>query len=94
MPINSVSLIAGAMSFSAALAWNKAISDTLNRITETNEPLLQAIIITIIIIIIVHIINVSMEAYTKVKGTPLKYHTLKAGGNKDSRVSLWNNNIF
>ena len=90
MPINSVSLIAGALSFSAALAWNKAISDTLNRMTNTNSSILQAVIITILIIIIVYIINVGIYFYTTFTNEPLKDSVIKAGAGNDAKVKLWN----
>lgn len=90
MPINSVALIAGALSFSAALAWNKAISDTLNSITKTNSTLLQAIVITIIIIIVVFIINISLDFYTRFTNISLNNNVIMAGGKDDSKVKLWN----
>lgn len=90
MTINSVALIAGTLSFSAALAWNKAISDTLTSVTKTNSSILQATVITIIIIIVVYIINVSLSLYTNTTNTPLKDSTIKAGGGDDAKVKLWN----
>lgn len=90
MPINPVALIAGTLSFSAALAWNKAISDTLTKITKTNSAILQAVVITIIIIIVIYLINLGLGMYTKFTGDPLKDSVIKAGSNEDSKVKLWN----
>jgi len=91
MPINPVSLIAGALSFSAALAWNKAISDYLLRVTGDNKlsSVYQAIVITLLIIVIVIIINIGVNLYIKKSGAVLKDSVIKAGGNKESKVSLW-----
>ena len=90
MPINPVALIAGALSFSAALAWNKAVSETLNKYTDTNSPMIQAIVITILIIIIVYFINKGLSIYTSFTGDHLKPHVLEHGGNHESKVRLWN----
>lgn len=90
MTINAVSLIAGALSFSAALAWNKAISETLNNITKSNSPIFQAIVITIIIMVVVFLINLGLKQYTSMTHIELKDSIIKAGGNIDSKVKLWN----
>jgi hypothetical protein len=90
MPINPVALIAGTLSFSAALAWNKAISDTLTKLTNSNSSVMQAVVITIIIIIVVYIINVGLNLYTNVTNEPLKDSIIKAGGGVDAKVKLWN----
>jgi len=94
MTINSVALIAGTLSFSAALAWNKAVGDTLLNYTKTNSPILQAVIITIVIIILVYLINVSIKFYTNITGNELKDSVIKAGGNNDSKVKLWDKIII
>lgn len=89
MPINPITLIAGALSFSAALSWNKAISDGLNSITGgTSTTLLQAIVITIIIIIVVFMINTAIAVYHKITNGSLKQSIIKAG-NENGKVSLW-----
>lgn len=88
MLINPVSLIAGALSFSAALAWNKAVSDTLTKTTGTNSTIFQAIIITVLIIIIVYIINMGLKIYTDRHNVPLKDHVIKAGNREESKVKL------
>ena len=91
MTINSVSLISGALSFSAALAWNKAISETLSSVTDkASSPLAQAIIITIIIIILVFIINISIELYINTTNTDIKPSVRRAGSNNNAKVKLWN----
>lgn len=90
MPINPVALIAGTLSFSAALAWNKAISDMLTTVTKTNSSVLQATVITIIIIIVVYLINVGLSIYTSFTGQPLKDSVIKSGSNDDAKVKLWN----
>ena len=91
MPINPVALIAGTLSFSAALAWNKAVSDTLSKITNCqSSSVLQAIVITVIIIIVVYLINVGLHLYTSFTNVPLKDSVILAGGNSDSKVKLWN----
>lgn len=91
MPINPVALIAGTLSFSAALAWNKAVSDTLSSITKrSSSSVLQATVITIIIIIIVYLINVGLRLYTSYTNEPLKDSVIRAGGNDESKVKLWN----
>lgn len=93
MSINTVALIAGALSFTAAIAWNKAVSDTLQSITNLKSPSLsvvQAIIITLIIVIIVYFINIGINYHTKRKGVHLHDSILKSGGNKEYRVKLWN----
>lgn len=90
MPINSVALIAGTLSFSAALAWNKAISETLNTITSTNSSLLQAIVITIIIVIVIYCINMGLFLYTSFTEQPLKNSVINAGANEEYKVKLWN----
>lgn len=93
MPINSVSLISGALSFSAALAWNRAISETLSSMTQVApSPITQAVIITLIIIIIVFIVNISIKYYIKYKKTHLKKSVTLSGGDKHSKVSLWSFN--
>ena len=89
MTINSVSLIAGALSFSAALAWNKAVSETLNNITKTNSPILQAIVITLIIMFVVFCINYGLHHYTQLTKIELKDSVIKSGGNIDSKVKLF-----
>lgn len=89
MTINPVALIAGTLSFSAALAWNKAVSEVLNNVTQSNSPVLQAVVITVIIIIIVFIINISMQMYTKTTNIPLKDSVIRAGGGDDAKVKLW-----
>jgi len=90
MPINPVALIAGTLSFSAALAWNKAISDTLTTITKSNSSLLQAVVITIIIIIVVFLINIGLKLYTTITAEHLKDGVIKAGAGHDAKVKLWN----
>jgi hypothetical protein len=89
MPINSVALLAGALSFSAALAWNKAVNDSLTAISGTNNSVTQAIVITLIIIMVVVVINGGISYYTKTYDIPLKNSVIKSGGDKNSKVSLW-----
>jgi len=90
MPINTISLITGALSFSAALAWNKAINDGLQKVASIQDAsLVQAIIITIIIIITIFIINVGMRCYTKVKKTHLHDTVKKLGKNSNNKINLW-----
>jgi hypothetical protein len=89
MPINPVTLIGGALSFSVALAWNRAVSDTLNNITgKTTSTLLQAIVITVIIIIIVFLINGAINIYTTFTNDELKKSIIKSG-NENGKVNLW-----
>lgn len=90
MLINPVALIAGGLSFSAALAWNKAISDTLVKTTKTDSSVQQAIVITTVIIIIVLIINFGLSTYTKFTNKKLDNSVLELGSNPDSKVKLWN----
>ena len=89
MIINSVALIAGALSFSAALAWNKAIGDSVYAITKSNSSVLQATVITIFIILLVGTINFFINRYTEKSGKPLNEKTLNAGTNPDSKVILF-----
>lgn len=90
MPINTISLLTGALSFSAALAWNKAISDGLQKVSEKyNTSFIQAMVTTIIIIITVFIINSGILLYTHVKDTKLQEHIKNAGKNPNSKVKLW-----
>lgn len=84
MVINPIALIAGALSFSAALAWNKAVSDTLSKITNTNSTILQAIVITTIIIIVVYIINMGIKYYD----IQIKDPVIKTANGYDSKVKL------
>ena len=92
MPINTISLITGALSFSAALTWNKAITDKLNYIVGNNtSSLTQAIVITLIIIMIVVLINLITNAYTKHTGRKLKTSVLSIGNDRNSKVKLWLN---
>jgi len=90
MPINTVSLITGTLSFSAALAWNKAINDSLNSYIRTPSPILQAVIVTIIIILIVFFINTGLKLYTSFTSESLKNSIINAGGHNESKVKLWN----
>lgn len=90
MAINSIALIAGALGFSAAIAWNKAISEILESMFPNKTAVLQAIVTTIIIIIIVYIVNLYVRFYYKLNNTQLKSSTLESGGDKDSKVRLWN----
>jgi hypothetical protein len=89
MPINTISLITGALSFSAALSWNKAISDIFQVSSNgASSSLLQAIIITILIMITVMIINTSIHFYTKYRKLPLSDYVITSGKN-NNKVSLW-----
>ena len=88
MIINSVALIAGALSFSAALAWNKAIGDSLYVVTQSNSSLLQAVVITIIIMIIVFLINFFIVKYNNYTNKQLSEKTIEAGTNVNSKVIL------
>lgn len=88
MIINSVALIAGALSFSAALAWNKAIGDSLYVVTQSNSSLLQAVVITIIIMIIVFLINFFIAKYNNYTSKQLSEKTIEAGTNVNSKVIL------
>jgi hypothetical protein len=92
MPINSVALIAGTLSFSAALAWNKAISDSLTQMTGNQSSLLQALVITIIIIIVVYSINMGLKIYTAFSNTNLKDSVINSGDINGAKVKLWNKN--
>jgi len=90
MPINTISLITGALSFSAALAWNKAINDALTTVSGiNNSSLVQAVLITLVIIITVIIINSGIHIYKRCKRAPLQDHILKAGKNPGLKVNLW-----
>lgn len=90
MPINPVSLIAGALSFSAAIAWNKAISESLNNASGgTSSSMTQALVITILIVIVVIIINFGISIYSKFNNTILKQSVIRAGGDSNSKVQLW-----
>jgi diacylglycerol kinase len=90
MTINSIALISGALSFSAALAWNKAISETLTNLTKNNSPILQAVVITIFIIIIVYIINTGIETFTGLTNDTIKKSTIESG-TAHNRVQILNN---
>lgn len=90
MPINSVALIAGTLSFSAALAWNKAISDSLTKFTGSQSSVLQAVVITIIIIVVVYSINIGLKIYTSFSNNKLKDHVINAGSADGAKVKLWN----
>lgn len=90
MLINPVALIAGGLSFSAALAWNKAISDTLVSTTKNDSSVIQAIVITVIIIILVIVINAGLNLYTKFTNKKLNEEVIDSGSNDDAKVKLWN----
>jgi hypothetical protein len=91
MSINPVALIAGALSFSTALAWNRAVSDTLVSISGKTSvsTVSQAIVITLLVMFIVTVINLSVTYYNHYTNSSLKDSTIKAGGNADSRIGLW-----
>jgi uncharacterized membrane protein len=90
MSINTVSLITGGLSFSAALAWNKAINHILTSTTKGHEsPLTQAIVITTMIIIVVFIINKCVKYYKKLTSKQIDPSIESAGGSPESKVRLW-----
>lgn len=90
--LNPVSIIAGALSFSVALAWNRAVSDTLNNMTRSVSPVLQAVIITLIIIIVVSIINIGLRFYTNTTNDKIKDSVIKSAGDENAKVRLINHN--
>lgn len=88
MPINVISLITGALSISAALAWNKAVNDMFQFTTKNvNTSFIQAILITILIMIVVTITNIGINVYTRYKKTSLSPYIIKAGTN--NKITLW-----
>lgn len=90
MPINPIALISGALSFSAALSWNKAINETMNDIVGNKiHPMIQATIITLIIILIVFIINIVAILYSNFNNIQLNENTIRSGGDHNSKVKLW-----
>ncbi len=89
MLINPVSLIAGGLSFSAALAWNRAISDSLTSVTKKDSSVHQAIVITIVIILLVGLINLGLMLYTKYSNKQLTDEVIDSGSDKDAKVNLW-----
>lgn len=90
MAINSVALIAGALGFSAALAWNKAVSEILESMIPSKSAVLQAIVTTILIIIIVYIVNLYVKVFNLITNSELKESTIESGGNNESKVKLLN----
>jgi O-antigen/teichoic acid export membrane protein len=90
MTINTVALIVGALGFSAALSWNRAVSETIEKVVDTKSAILQALVTTLSIVIIVFLVNLYLEAYTKLMNINLSHYVIKHGSNKNSRVTLWN----
>lgn len=93
MPINTIALISGGLSFSAALAWNKAINTSINKAiggNDTDNTVIQAIITTLVIILTVLIINVAISVYSKFR--PIKNSTIEHGNSNNPKVKLWLNN--
>lgn len=94
MMINTVSLVTGALSFSAAMAWNTAIYESLKKVTGPSgrEPyltIMRALIVTAIIIAIILIVNTCAKMYEKVKGIALPDHVIEHGNHPNSKVHLW-----
>jgi hypothetical protein len=90
MTINSVALITGALGFSAALVWNKAVSEILESMIPNKSAVFQAIVTTILIIIIVYIVNLYINAFNIITNSNLKDSTIESGGSAESRVRLLN----
>ena len=91
MPINPISIIAGTLSFSAAIAWNRAVNDSLQSLAGKSSipPVIVATVITIIIIMIIYSINTTLEWYGKFTKDSIKDCTKIQGGGKHSKVSMW-----
>ena len=91
MPINPISIIAGTLSFSAAIAWNRAVNDSLQTLVNRPSipPVIVATVITIIIIMVVYSINTSLKWYERFSNDNIKSCTKISGGNKNSKVSIW-----
>lgn len=89
MIINPVALIAGALSFSAALAWNKAIGDTINTLTGSDSSIIQAVTVTIVIILTVMLINYGITIYSTYSNKELKNSVVESGNSPDAKVNLF-----
>ena len=90
MTINSVALIAGALGFSAALVWNKAVNETLEMIIPKKSSILQAIVTTFLIVIIVFLVNMYIKVYNNITDTKLKESTVESGGGPQAKVTVLN----
>ena len=92
MPINVNAVIAGALGFLIALAWNDAVNKSIKSffpVRHENDiakvTIIYAIFITIFVIFIVFIINQTKKTYYKYTGKPL-FDTIvdnKINNNKD-----------
>ena len=78
MPININAVIAGALGFTVALAWNDAVSKSIKSffpVRHENDvakvTLIYAIFVTIFVIFVVFIINQTKKTYYKYTGKPL-----------------------
>ena len=86
MTININAVIAGALGFVVALAWNDAVNKSIKSffpIRHENEiakvTIIYAIFITIFVIIVIYVINQTKKTYYKYTGKPL-FDTIQ--GNK------------
>ena len=86
MPINVNAVVAGALGFIIALAWNDAVNKSIKSffpVRHENDiakvTIIYAICITIFVIFIVYIINITKKTYYKYTGKPL-FDTIE--GNK------------
>lgn len=90
MPINTIALIAGSLSFTVGLAWNRAISDTLTEITNGRiSHIAKGCIITLIVILTVFIINIIINIYQKIFNTEIHDSIKDIGNNKNNKVKLF-----
>lgn len=90
IPINPIAITAGALSFSTAIAWNKAINDSIQTLSGKSKisPLISAIVITLIVCVVIISINVLIKQYEDKSGNKIKDTTKSWGGNENSKIIL------
>ena len=97
MTVNINTVIAGALGFVIALAWNDAVNKSIKSffpVRHENDiakvTIIYAILITIFVIVMVFIINQTKKTYYKYTGKPL-FDTIvdnKINNNKDIHTQI------
>lgn len=90
MPINTIALIAGSLSFTVGLAWNRAISDTLTELTHGQiSHIAKGCIITLIVILTVFIINFVLTFCKRIFNMDIHESIKDIGNSKNNKVKLF-----
>ena len=90
MPLNPVAIAAGATSFSVAISWNRAVSDSVQAIIgKPSPPIVQAVVMTILAITVIKLINTFLDIYEGVSGNKIQPCLKPVSNNPNSKVSIW-----